>query len=205
MEPPLLTTRALPAPLHVCLQRSAFVTQPEDDSENDSQDDWAVRVSDAHQAVLPALRPRPAEPTEGEARFLQPAPVCAPCCAADKTVAAAAAATASAAGLLPPVLAPAAKLSPPTEPAWPSAAAQRAAHQDFAENYISAGSSRARRALLTSALAEADSRLGAPLVQELGLLQLGERLRASWQPHEEVLFALGMIEKYRAFRMIQRR
>jgi hypothetical protein len=40
--------------------------------------------------------------------------------------------------------------------------------------------------------------------QKLGLGLLGAKLRATWSPQEEILFALGMLEKYRNFRHMHR-
>jgi hypothetical protein len=42
------------------------------------------------------------------------------------------------------------------------------------------------------------------LQQKLGLGLLGAKLRAEWSPQEEILFALGMLEKYRNFRHMHR-
>jgi hypothetical protein len=41
-------------------------------------------------------------------------------------------------------------------------------------------------------------------LQRLGLGLLGAKLRATWTPQEEILFALGMLEKYRNFRHMHR-
>jgi hypothetical protein len=42
-------------------------------------------------------------------------------------------------------------------------------------------------------------------MQRLGLSLLGFKLQAAWSPQEEILFALGMLEKYRMFRHMHAR
>lgn len=42
-------------------------------------------------------------------------------------------------------------------------------------------------------------------MQRLGLGLLGWKLAASWSPQEELLFALGMLERYRLFAHMQPR
>jgi hypothetical protein len=42
-------------------------------------------------------------------------------------------------------------------------------------------------------------------MQRLGLSLLGFKLQAAWSSQEEILFALGMLEKYRMFRHMHAR
>ncbi|WIA44120.1 hypothetical protein OEZ86_010462 [Tetradesmus obliquus] len=74
----------------------------------------------------------------------------------------------------------------------------------FLAAYRAAGTGDGRRALIAQWVGKMDAQLGPQLVQKLGLGLLGAKLRAKWTPQEEILFALGMLERYRNFRHMHR-
>ncbi|WIA23629.1 hypothetical protein OEZ85_000334 [Tetradesmus obliquus] len=74
----------------------------------------------------------------------------------------------------------------------------------FLAAYRAAGTGDGRRALIAQWVGNMDAQLGPQLVQKLGLGLLGAKLRAKWAPQEEILFALGMLERYRNFRHMHR-
>ncbi|KAF6259804.1 hypothetical protein COO60DRAFT_975261 [Scenedesmus sp. NREL 46B-D3] len=169
--------RTQPQVFHAAVSESS-------DTESEEGDAWGILQGPRHQAAIPALRTRPAAgPTASEAKFLLE-PVYSPACEEPQQGTANAAAQQQQQQQLNPGLA-----LPPGQ---------------FVAAYRAAGGGDGRRALIAEWVAQMDARLGPVLVQKLGLSLLGAKLRAEWSPQEEILFALGMLEKYRNFRHINR-
>ena len=64
---------------------------------------------------------------------------------------------------------------------------------------------RERRATLAQYLQKQDEIFGAARLEALGLSRLGAKLLEEWPLADQVLFGMGMLEKFKGFKHIKRR
>ncbi|WIA30347.1 hypothetical protein OEZ86_000434 [Tetradesmus obliquus] len=146
------------------------------ESEGQQLEQQPAMLGPAYQAELPQLQQRPARPTAAEAKFLTT-----------------------------PVYTPTAgQLQQQQQQEQPNPALALPPGQ-FHAQWVTAASGAARLQLLQQWLQRSDAAMGQGVAERLGLGLLGWKLAASWSPQEELLFALGMLERYRLFAHMQPR